>query len=51
MTEATATAVSQALLSVFSDDDPLIDFSVPEWFAPPLFVPHNKETPADARIR
>ena len=51
MTEATATAVSQALLSVFSAEDPLIDFSVPEWFAPPLFVPHNQETPAEARIR
>ena len=51
MTEATATAVSQALLSVFSADDPLIDFSVPEWFAPPLFVPHTQETPADARFR
>jgi hypothetical protein len=51
MTEATATAVSQALLFVFLADDPLIDFSVPEWFAPPPSVPHNKETPADAQIR
>ena len=51
MTEATATAVSQALLSVFAADDPLIDFTVPEWFAPPLYVPHTKESPAGARIR
>ena len=51
MTEAPVAAVLQALSLVFAPDDPLIDFTITNCIAPPLFVPHQHETPKESQSR